>query len=452
MATVTVVGASGDVLPITVDGAAALSTAQLYAATVNDIALSGGLVASNLTPGQAPAAIPNGEIGEGVITAPGSYNFPTGYTYLTISTNMLVTLNEAMTTTPTTVLASNGGTTLYGGSGGGFFTAGGGNNLFSGGRGNYLVTMGDGNNSIYGGSGNDLIQDGAGSSQIFTGAGNDAVFSHGTDQIELGSGNSYVNLTGSNSTISSSTGASSIVDNGSGNLFVGGPAPTDLVGGRSGFYTFSGNATVSGGSDDTISAAGNTTVIGGVNTSVFQGGTKSLAFIATAGHDATVGGGGSSASVVGAAGSNITFLSASGSNQLVAQGGAETLNGGLSTGALDLVGGSGNGSLIGGSGADTLTAGSGNNTLTGGNGGANTFVFTNSNVGGHITVADFGTAAGNVVDLVGYGVGEAQKALAGASNTPTGGSMINLYDNTSITFLNLNADQLKLHSGQFTSS
>ena len=447
MTVVTVVGASGSTLPVTVNGAAAVSLAQLYAATVNDIAFSGGLVASNLAVGQTPPPVPTGAIGEGVITAAGNYDFPAGYSYVTISTDMPVSLNEGLTTAPTSVLAGDGGTTLYGGAGGGFFTAGGGNNLFSGGRGNYLVTMGDGNNSIYGGSGNDLIQDGAGSSQIFTGAGNDAVFSHGADQIELGSGNSYVDLTGSNSTVSSSTGASEIVDAGSNNLFVGGPAATNLIAGRSGYYTFSGNATVSGGSNDPLSAPGPTTVFGGARPPAVENRAGSLVFIATPGNDATIGAGGSSASVVGAAGSNITFLSAGGTNQLVAQGGAETLNGGLSPGALALVGGSGAASLVGGSGADTLTAGSGNNTLVGG-GGGNAFLFTSANPGGHITIADFGSAAANVVQLVGYGAGEAQTALANASNVGAGGSVISLSDNTSITFLNLSADQLKAHGSQ----
>ncbi len=449
MPVVIVVGASGDILPVTVHGAAAASFAQLYAATLNDIAFGGGLVAADLTPGQSPPPVPAGAVGEGVILTPGTFNVPAGYSFVTIAADKPVTLNEATAVAPTSVLAGLGGTTLYGGPAGGFFIAGGGNNLFSGGQGNYVVATGAGNDSIYGGLGSDLIEDGAGHNQVNTGAGNDAVFSQGTDLITLGSGNSDVTLAGSNSTVSSSTGASTITDKGIGTQFLGGPAATIVFAGQDGTYSFSGNATVSGGENDTIAAAGNTTVFGGVNTTVFQNGNGSLSFIATTGHDATVGGGGAAASVRGADGSDITFLGSAGTNTLAAMAGSETLDGGLSTGVLDLIGGRGNASLIGGSGADTLAVGSGSNTLTGG-AGANVFSFT-SGSGSQTTITDFGTASGNLVALVGYGANADQAALATAVDTGNGGSVITLGRSTTITFLDLTADQLKAHSGQFTS-
>ncbi len=452
MAVVTVTGASGAVLPVTVNGAAAFSLAQFYAASINGLAATGKLFGSNLAAGSTPAPVPGGQTGEGVISAAGTYNFPDGYSYVTNAAAAPVTISEGLTSSSTSVLASTGGTTLFGGAGGGLFIAGGGSNLFDGaGAGNYSIATGNGNDSIYGGAGNDLIQDGTGLNQVATGSGNDTVFSQGTDQVSVGSGSNIVALTGSGSTVFGGSGALLLVDAGKNNVFFGSSGSTLLFDGSSGSYYLAGNSTVIGGSSDTIAASGNTTVFGGVNTSAFENGTGSLAFIARSNASATVGGGGQAASVFGATGADITYLSASGVSYLMANTGNETLDGGLSTGSLALFGGGGNASLTGGSGADTLAAGSGNNTLAGGNGSANLFMFSNGKAGGNATISDFGSAAGNLVGLFGYGANEVQSALASASSTNTGGSIIKLSDNTTITFSNLSVDQLKAHSSQFFS-
>ncbi len=189
MPVVTVVGASGSIVPVTVNGAAAFSLAQNYAAAVNGLAFSGGLSAANLTPGGTAPTVAGGKVGEGVILNTGSFSFPTGYRYVTSNAAGPVTVDAGMMTSSTSVLAGIGGTTLFGGTGGGVFIAGGGSNAFDGAAtGNYVIATGDGNDSIYGSGGNDLIEDGAGSNQVFTGTGNDTVFAQGTDSVVEGAG------------------------------------------------------------------------------------------------------------------------------------------------------------------------------------------------------------------------------------------------------------------------
>src|ERR1700712_5714351 len=110
---VTVMGASGAHVPVTVNGGVAFSLAQAYASAVNG--LGSALFSQNLTPGIAPATVPGSKVGEGVVTVTGTYNFPTGYSYLTNAATGGVVINESAITTATSVLASTGGTTLMGG-------------------------------------------------------------------------------------------------------------------------------------------------------------------------------------------------------------------------------------------------------------------------------------------------------------------------------------------------
>ena len=451
MPVVTVVGASGSIVPVTVNGAAAFSLAQFYASTVNGLALSDQLAAKTLISGTAPSTVPSGKIGEGVILTAGSYSFPAGYSYVTNGATGPVTIDEGLVSSSTSVLAGTGNTTLYGGAGGGLFIAGGGGNRFDGtGTGNYVIALSDGNDSVYGNAGNDLVFGGTGTNEIFTGTGNDSVFSQGKDTIVLGSGSNTVVLSGSSSTVYGGSGTALLVDVGSNNVFVGASGSTILFDGSSGSYYLSGNSTVIGGTSDTITASGNTTVFGGLNTSVFENGTGTLAFIAQSDTTATIGGGGAYAAVFGASGSDITYLTASGVNNLMAGVGNETLDGSFSTGNIAIFGNSGDDSLIGGSGADTLVAGSGNSTLTGGVGSSNMFMFSDGAAGGNVTISDFGSAAGNLVGLFGYGANEVSKALASATNV-AGGSVIKLSDDTTVTFTNLTAEQLKAHGSQFLS-
>ncbi|QHI94943.1 hypothetical protein GT348_08715 [Aristophania vespae] len=104
--------------------------------------------------------------------------------------------------------------------------------------------------------------------------------------------------------------------------------------------------------------------------------------------------------------------------------------------------------IIGGSGSDTFyinddthASGDGGDvsaTLTGGSGAANLFQFMD-NEGGHYTITDFGSAAGNMVAFKGN-QRDLQDILKNAT-VSGGNTTIRLKDNTEITFLN--QDHLK---------
>ena len=193
-------------------------------------------------------------------------------------------------------------------------------------------------------------------------------------------------------------------------------------------------------------------MFGGNNTLVTDSGTGSLAFIANPNLSDAINGG-SSATVFGASHSNIVYSGSAGVSYLIAGTGNETLNGSGASGALELFGNGSQTSLVGGSGADTLIAGTGAATMTGGSGADNLFLFSNGMAGGSATITDFGSAAGNMVGLFGYGANAVQTALASATATTDGsGSNVVLSDNTTITFSNLTVAQLQQHSGQFFSS
>ena len=449
---VTVMGAGGLQVPVTVNGSVAFTLAQAYQSAISQ--LSASLFAQNLTAGVAPAGVPGGETGEGMISTHGSYTFPGGYSYVTNNASGGVSLDASMIGSSVSVLAGLGGTTLFGGAGGGEFVSGGGNNIFEGlstGGGAYKVVMSAGNDSVFANSGNDTIYTDAGRNTIFAGTGNDTIYSGGTDSIVAGAGSSTIALTGVGSTVFGSTGATTLVDVGTDGEYSGGTGPTLLYDGTAGTYYLNGQSTVIGGYNDTISASANATVFSGSNTVLYDNGSVSLAFIANSGTASTVAGA-TNATVYGASDAIVTFDGASsGLSYLIASTGNETLDGALSGGNLMLFGNGAASELDGGAGNDTLVAGSGSNTLSGGQG-SNTFIFSDTSSGGHDVIADFGSSAGNLVGLFGYGANEARTVLAAAVDNASGGSSITLSDNTVITFNNLTADQLKAHGTQIFST
>lgn len=328
MSVVTVIGASGAIIPVSVNGAVAYSLARAYAAAVNGFAADGRLAAVNLVAGVTPptvatSSISGGMRGEGVIMTPGVYEFPKTYRFVTDNSTGPVTIDETHLHTNSSVLAGVGGTFIYGGTGGGSVIVGGGNNVFYGlpqNSGDYTVAFGDGNDTIYAGAGHDLIGDGAGSSEIFLGTNSSKLFSRGSDSIIGGSGQDTISMDGNNATVFGGTGALDVLIHGT--------------------------------------------------------------------------------------------------NELV----------------------------MGGSGADTFFASTGNNTLTGG-AGDNKFEFSKG-TGGTFTITDFGSSAGNLVGLFGYGASAVTDALATAKNTAAG-AVITLSDKTTITFTNVQADYLTSHPNKF---
>ena len=94
--------------------------------------------------------------------------------------------------------------------------------------------------------------------------------------------------------------------------------------------------------------------------------------------------------------------------------------------------------------------------MTGGSGAANEFDLFSVNGGSntHVTINDFGSAAGNVITLFGYGASGVNYALSHQAQTPTSatqtaGTMIALSDNSTIFLKGVNSS---LTSSSFRSS
>jgi Ca2+-binding RTX toxin-like protein len=123
-----------------------------------------------------------------------------------------------------------------------------------------------------------------------------------------------------------------------------------------------------------------------------------------------------------------------GQSTVIGDGGHATIF--ASGGSLNFVGGSGSANVTGASGeANFFQAGSGNETLTGGGGsakgGSDTFTFIKGQAGGHDLIQNF--TAGDIVDLRGYSQQEIDRAVAHATYTPQGTTVV-LPDQTTITF------------------
>lgn len=481
---VTVDGASGHHVPVTVNGAQALTLAQQYAATVNAAGSSGNLFATESSISVGPASS-SSTVNEFLPTAGGTYTYPDGYNYFTTATSAPVTVDASAAVSADTLntLVGTGGATYIAGNESGTFIAGGGNNAFTDtGSGNYVIATSDGNDSIVAGNGNDFVNAGTGDNYIALGSGSDSVVSDGSDYINAGSGSDLITLNGGGSTFNAFGGEQTVVDNGSHNMisemnelgvvYPGYAGSTLVYGGNDGTYDLAGASTVYAGTGNTINLSApfpvylsfspvSTTIHGGVDTVVnagsafpdFEGSFSvpdTIQFIAQANTSATVNAGSNAATVTGASGADITYSSGNPFQDvfdqgnpvgmLTSAGGNETLNGGGST--LGFAGfvsnqfaAAGNTTLIGGSGNDTLTAGLGNQTITGG-AGQNTFVLSANDTQGdaNITITDLGSSANNLVALYGYGTNEVANALATVT-VAGGNSTMTLGDQSTVTFL-----------------
>ena len=452
---VTVVGAGGTHVSVTVNGGGAFTLAQAYASAVNSatsLFTSSGSTGGTVTPAGGSA------VNEFVATTGGYYAFPSGYDHFVTQTTSAVTIDATAATSAqslNTLVGTGGATYLAGNETNSTFIAGGGNNVFiNSGTGTYNIATSDGNDTIFSGSGATSIQAGTGSNFVSLGSGSDTVTSTGIDKIFAGSGSDTVNLTASASTVYGSSGFLTVNDTGTGNSISGGTGMASIIGGTDGSYTLSGTSTVFGGTGDTISASGNTTVFAGAgNLLVNDTGSSSLFFVGSTG-SATVNAGSASALVFGVNGTNLTY---SGGGIVVAGVGNETLNGSGSTQGFEgfvsnIDSNKATGvSIAGGSGADTLVAGLGTQTLSGG-AGANLFVLAKNGTsdtanpsGANITISDFGSSTSNLVGLFGYGAGEVATALGTAANV-AGGVQITLGDGSKVTFTGLTTTTLNHNS------
>ena len=314
-----------------------------------------------------------------------------------------------------TVSAQGTSDTLFGGSGGSTF----------------LISSVATNERLVGGSGALTVSDAGVGTTIFG-----------------GSGALDVTTSGSLASVIGSSGAISALDKGTSDTIFGGTGAVSATLAGSGAFVAGGLGALSvtdNGISDTINASlGFTSVTAATSSSFFQGGAGLFTFIGGTG-GSTIAGGSGDGTVVGGTGTTTTLGGQGGSIEYIntttgglfheAGGGDETIDAGLSRGAVTLYGGfdtAGHNLLIGGNGDDTLTAGAGADTLAG-SGGVNQFFFQSFEGGpaAHSLISDFSFIDRAV--LGGYGVDAAATAIAGAT-TAGGSTTITLSDNTTITF------------------
>ncbi|MCX2560549.1 calcium-binding protein [Acetobacter farinalis] len=466
MAIITVVGASGGTVQVTVDGAQNSAfvgrTQDLADQLADQLNKQGILDARNLTTGSNSRAPGGNQSGYGVITAAGAYQVSGDFRWLTVGSdtaaqpgaplNGWVNIDASKVTTDylSVIAGTTQGVAFHAGAQSGLFVGGAGDNLFQGDYvdnqpGGWDIRTGDGNDTINGGNGNDTIYAGAGNNTITLGTGVNYVHSEGQDTITGTAGTQSITLNGGDSFVN--VGENSLVVDAAGNERI----------------TVGGASTVTGGSADLINMAGATgTVEGGHNSTISaaQGDLYTAhtdtALINVSGALTFVGGTGDTTITAGQAtifGSNNLYArldSTSADSLFVANDGNETLDGASSAFGIhafgNVAGTTGTQTFIGGSASDTLVAGVGDATLTGGSGAANVFGFRDGVAGADYTVTDFGSAAGNSVLLVDYDYTASQfqqdvldKATHDGNNTT-----ITLSDNSKITFVDvssLTADQ-----------
>ena len=124
---VTVVGAGGSHIPVTVNGSQAYSLAQMYANAVNTASANGTLgVATGGGDSISPVS-PGSATNEFVATSGGFYTYPSGFDHFTTDTTARVFIDatSAATGTNLNTLVGTGGAVYLAGSEAGTFIAGG---------------------------------------------------------------------------------------------------------------------------------------------------------------------------------------------------------------------------------------------------------------------------------------------------------------------------------------
>ncbi|WP_029606191.1 beta strand repeat-containing protein [Kozakia baliensis] len=463
MAIVTVVGASGTHVQVTVNGGQTQSLAQDYANNILSASSKGSFSSSSLTAGSNAAPASNASVVQGIITAGGNYTLTGNYTHAVIGAHATdeqvqpllsgaVTINGAgVTASSFNVLASDtAGVTLNVDSQSGAFVSTVGNNTFNaqGKNGNWRVATGDGNDTIYGSNGSNTISGGAGQNHITLGNGTNLVLSQGQDTIDgVDDGSTdTVTLMGGTSQVSLQSNSVVVDTSSKNNISVG--DNSSVFGGSASAITFTGNTgLVNGAVGATISAANALQVVHGSDQDISVSG--ALQFISGTGNTSISAG---TATVYGASGLHLT-LDSKGETLFTANQphttGDEYLDASSSHGTLSAWTGAGNQTIIGGTGADHFvfgtqfdgTTGDSNATVTGGSGADNAFGVLKGHTGGDFTITDFGSAAGNIFFMYNYKPADQAKAIQDLLATATvkgGNTTLQLDNNAKVTFLGVN--------------
>ena len=357
-------------------------------------------------------------------------------------------------------------------------------NVLIGGGGNDMLIGFAGNDTLNGGAGADIMDARHGDDTLIGGAGDDQLYGHnGSDTASYEGAAAAVTVDLAAGTATGGAGSDALfqIENVIGSAFddtlIGDAAANTLTGGA-GSDTVSyaaASATVSvdlaagtaagGAGADTLSGIENVTgsafgdsLCGddGANTLVGGGGNDIM--IGFAGNDTLNGGAGDD--IMDARHGDDTLIGGAGDDQLYGHNGSDTasyvgagaavtvdLAAGTATGGAgsdslfkieNVIGSSYDDTLSGDSGANTLTGGGGNDTLSGG-AGNDRFDFNSGD--GADTIADFDAGAGDVLDVVDFGIADFAALLA--LSTDAGANVtISLNASDSVTLLGLNEADL----------
>lgn len=463
MSIVTIVGASGTAIQITVDGGKVQAMAETYAQQMADAYSRKGLTTLLLSPDSAAPASMAGTVMEGFVTAGGSYA-PTGsYDFIGVgalaggaSGSNAALLDERVTIDGSGLLpsgtlsvlgGSTAGLTFEAGSANGSFLGVSGDNFFNGGTNSasWTIVTGSGNDTILATNGENAIDAGAGKNVIQLQQGTNTVVSEGQDTITgqeggttlltLSGGNAVVTL-GSNSFVSDEASVGSFITLGDNSTVQAGQGSTIVFSGATG--------TISGAQNDTVSALGDLTVIKGESQTLNVSGT--LQFIAGTGNTEISA---ESATLWGA--NNLSARIDIGSSALWTgnQSGTssnELIDASSSSGSLDAWTGAGDQTVIGGNAGDHFVLGTSYGgsdgatyaTVTGGSGAANSFGVLAGHTAGDVTITDFSAVAGNKFFLYNYkpeDAAAAVKALLATATVQGGNTAIMLDNNMKVTFM-----------------
>lgn len=484
---VTVIGASGSTIAVTLDGARAVELAAKFTA---DLMRNDANKQLNVFNVDTNGFTNDGKVQEGVNTEGGNFTVSGAYNYIItggfnqpwdaespIFLDKPVSIESQMKFGQmVNVLAGgNKGVSYKAGEEGGNFIAGniGSNVVFEGNSvsgGNWTIDTGKGNDTIFTGSGNNIVNSddgddsittGTGENMITLGVGSNVVNSYGNDTIDgpnIGGFNT-INLHGASTQDSYTTvhiGKGSLVNDfvsynvitvGGGSTVAGGTSSTVMFDGsydsnmnwlqgvrNSTISSDQGNLSVDQGNDNTLNIDGDLSFFNGggvANASVsglFAGfGVQGLNFTLT-------GNGDRSGLFVGSLGNETLDAS---NLQAGLQVYSNTVVGGFST--LDVKGSSAN---------DLFAAGTGDSTFTGG-GGSNVFFFAKgSDDGGKTVITDFSKASGDNISLFNYGLdANSLQELLNNSKDEDSSAVLNL-DGHKITLQGVSVSDLTVN--QFT--
>ncbi len=362
-----------------------------------------------------------------------------------------------------TIVALNGSNTVSAGSGHNVLLLGSGNNIVTTdgsdliaetGAGNATITAGSGDIAAFLAGGATELDAGTGQSTVVAGSGDFWTQVSSGSQVWLGSGNATVRSNAVHPAVGAvtmigGTGAATIYPAGD-NLVFAGTNLTTLIKNDSGSTTVVGGTgpmNISAYSDGlTVLSFADTTFIGsglyGANTvaafsgslSVVNGGGVFLG--GPAGHNIMSATWNAPAILIGGGDGDVLTageafrFGPSVQDALVAGPGSETLSGGTGIAAFSFYAGPGADLMIAGNGPSQMLDGMGAATMVGG-GGLDLFAFANGDAGA-VTIQAFNPSL-HYLSLPGFPAGEAEAALASATNS-SGSESLLLSDGTHITF------------------